>query len=233
MRKGILSLVVLLAALTASFLVVTMSDDSDAFATHDEFAVRGPEPGMQAFDAPMDPKGMDPFQPKQFSSSLDDRRDMGPRGPMDGPVFGQDHGMRVPPAPEMKAPGYSHDATPEQMEEMIPVMVENDISIFDPGFVEDAIDYAKDNGMEGAADILSKKLQDYLSVLRTINAVSSADTRANGMDLDDQNEDDPITVEEVEDEEPVPFVPSDDDSSPISPVFVCSPVMVVCIQLDL
>ena len=136
--------------------------------------------------------------------------------------------------PDSRAPEYNHDATPEEIRDMIPVMIEEDISIFDPGFVEDAIEYAKDNGMEMEANILSNKLSDMLSILRTVNLINSADTRANGLEIEDQNEDEIVIIEEVGEDEDMPLVFSDTpvpsfiSSKPVS----ASPQM-VCIQLDL
>ncbi|MBE6518458.1 MAG: hypothetical protein E7Z70_02800 [Thermoplasmata archaeon] len=94
----------------------------------------------------------------------------------------------------------------EEIEEFIPIMVEEDLLQFDPDFVIEVVDFASKNGMEDEAErIISKMDSNLLAYFRTVNAVSSADTRANGLDESDDDED-MIFIEEEEDHEPESFI---------------------------
>ncbi len=152
---------------------------------HMEPPMDGPRPlGMMPGDmAPMD-GGMDP------QKRIEPRAEPGPMGP------------------RSEQPEYQHDASPEVLSAHLKPMIDGDISEFDPGFVEDAIDYAMDNGMEDIAELLKKKLAaNYESYLHTILHIGAIDTRASGFDDDmdeasdfelvDENEEDPV--------DPMPF----------------------------
>ena len=228
MPKRILALLLFVAALVSTSLVVTLDEglDSAEAAEEDRFF-----PGPQPEDDGMGPgprAGEPPMKARQ--APMRDGPGMGMNPPMDDrmPMPGFD--SRFEPRP----PEYNHDATEEEIRELIPVIVDGDISMFDPGFVEDAIEFAKDNGMDAIADILSKKLADFLSMSRTVNTISSMDTRVSGLDLDEVNESDPIVLEEVEEDEDVPFIsPEEPVPSIISFKPVSAPQVMKCIQLDL
>ena len=183
---------------------------------------------------PMDPRIPDMGGPSMHAPNA-------PAPPMHGPDDMSRTERMVPPmdrfgpGPEPLPPRYNHDATPEEMDRLIPVMIEDDISNYDPGFVQDVIDYAAEMEMEDVAEILSKKLSDYLSALRTINCVSAIDTRASGISTDEEVSDsDPVYIEETETEVPEETVPQDlfvqlpSYSKP-----VCAPALLLHIQLDL
>ncbi len=197
------------AAVAIGASVVTMDSGSDISASEDsDFRFEHPQP--------VQPEAFEPFQ-QDRAFSQGDRMQMqslqpgpkDPRGPMDSRPFDD---RRGPGAPEPRGPEYAHDATPEVIEELIPIMVEEDISIFDPGFVEDAIEFARDSDMGEVADLLSKKLQDYLISSQIFSDISTMDTRANGFEEDADEDSDIIVVEESDDEEPEAFEPFEDQS---------------------
>ena len=235
MLKRILASAIFFVALISFSIVGAVDEEVDSTEAQIFSNIPEEDPTFKDMGAPKDgPKFYDrPLmgmkEPMGYGPADRGEKPLGWRMP---PMDEFDRG--VPPMPDSRAPEYNHDATPEEIRDMIPVMIEEDISIFDPGFVEDAIEYAKDNGMEMEANILSNKLSDMLSILRTVNLINSADTRANGLEIEDQNEDEIVIIEEVGEDEDVPLVFSDTpvpsfiSSKPVS----ASPQM-VCIQLDL
>ena len=230
MPKKALALVMLIAAFSAVVMAAYAMDDLDSASDN----------GFQCVDATaFDHRGFEPrpdhppmFEREGAGMSVDHLSDKAP----DQSKFGLDvprNGPGMMQSPDFRGPGYQHDATPEDFERMIPVMVNEDISQFDAEFVKDAIDYAKDNEMSDVADILQKKLSDYLSILRLTNSINSVDTRATGLFEDEEDDSDDFYVEdEDEGDEDVPQYPSDPES--VRYVFkpVSSPVQ-VNLQLDL
>ena len=109
--------------------------------------------------------------------------------------------------PPQKVPEYNHDVAPEDFKRLIPQIICDDITRYDPGFIEDAIEYAKGHGMFKIAFILKERLaENFESYLRTTSTVSVADIRASGLDDSVEEADDIAVVEEAEDEEPTVFV---------------------------
>ena len=225
MPKRILALAMFIAAFAAVSLVVTVADESDSSAVGDFGVGEAPFGDFAPKDPGFKPMGNDMRRELPVDDRFD-KREFGDFGPMEGPKG---------PMMDMqsKAPEYNHDATPDDFERLIPVMVDEDISAFDPEFVEDAIEYAKDNGMQDAADMLQKKLADYISVARASSLFNAMDTRASGFDDEETDDSDPITVEdEEEDEDPMPYFSLGDNicSFLLKPVSSASQVN---LQLDL
>ena len=173
-------------------------------------------------DRPMDQP--DRNMPGQIRGHMEPPRDEppmdGPRplGMMPGDMAPMDGGKgpqkRIEPRPEQRPmeprseqPEYQHDASPEVLSAHLKPMIDGDISEFDPGFVEDAIDYAMDNGMEDIAELLMKKLAaNYESYLHTILHIGAIDTRASGFD-DDMDEASDFELVDVDEEDPVDPMP--------------------------
>ena len=227
MLKKVLAMMLFVAAVIAGASVVTMDSESD-LASAEESEMRSGIP------QPMG--GMD-CGPMPSEQPFFHRGDMRMSAPAPGPMPGMlpmDMANERQPMVHMgpQPPEYNHDATPEDFEKMIPIMVDDDISRYDPGFVEDAIDFARENGMADAADILSKKLQDYLATAQVLNDICTMDTRASGLEEDAEDEPDQITVEDAPEEDPVVF--TEVDEAPQKQFFkpVSSPIQ-VNLQLDL
>jgi|GEM_PF-2600567 len=86
----------------------------------------------------------------------------------------------------------------------IPPVEEEDLGTNDPEFVKDVIVFAVDNGMEDIASELSDTLsKNMLAFLRTVNSISSADTRADGIESVEEDQD----IELIEDPEEDPEIP--------------------------
>ena len=229
MPKKVLALMLFFAVFAAAVVAADAVGGSDsasanAFSSPPEF-MAGPESfGPGPSDVP--PSG------ERRGMPVDDRFERMPERPPMGADMPMDEPRHLMP-PDSREPMYNHDATPEDFERMIPVMVEEDISLFDAGFVKDAIDYAKDNGMKDVADVLQSKLSEYLSIFRLANCLNSADLRSTGS-VDEDEEESEIVYLEDEEEEDDPVLPSLVDEKPVLYSFkpVSSPVQ-VNLQLDL
>jgi len=215
-RRTILSV---LAIAAFAMAVLTMSsaialETTDAVQTEDDSYEND-------LFRPKSPAGMIPADPQPVGSEMrfDDRdhkplMGSGPQGPMQNITPMGPKGLHQPMDDKLQMsspekPEYQHDADPETLEAHIKPMIDGDITEFDPGFIEDTIDYAESVGMyDVAAELRAKLAANFERYLRTSSSLSPLNTRASGLDDDDVDESaDFIFVEEEDDEEvPVPFV---------------------------
>ena len=208
-------LVLAVAGFAAVFLSVDLAGAFDSDADSEEnLNLPNTEPSPFSFERkpPHELKEREPRQDKagmQPMMAIPTEMQMGPRGiPMGGPDdFGSRFEPEVPGSISQQ-PEYMHDADSETLSAHIRPMIDGDISEFDPGFVEDAIDYAMDNGMEDVAELLMKKLASYFeSYMHTSLLICAMDTRASGIDDDCDEEADfeLVDAEEEDPADPMPF----------------------------
>jgi len=121
--------------------------------------------------------------------------------------------------PELSEKGPRHHGE-RMMEERIPAGDMDDLGTVMPEFVEEVIEFADRNDMQELAEQLRERMaQNILSAIRSANNINSANTKANGVD-DAEDEDQIIIVEEDDDEdEPVVFFnPIEQETVPETPV---------------
>jgi hypothetical protein len=203
------------AVCLTAFVAVGMDSETEAEEESQFLCIDGPSP-PELQGPHRDPRGLESTGPSPGAPMNGE--------PREGMQLGDGRDRRAvqnPSQPDMRMepfggqrPEYEHDATPEMMSASLRPMIDGDISDFDPGFVEDVINYAEENGMYEVAEFLMKKLaayfESYLHVTLHINAI---DTRASGLDDDvDEAQDFEVVDDDDEDpEDPMPY-----GESPIS-----------------
>lgn len=102
--------------------------------------------------------------------------------------------------PPSDVPYYDHDVEDEDILSNLDPMINGDINMFDPGFVEDAISFVEKHGMKRVADVLRVKLAEMIESNTLSSAcLGLANTRASGID-DEIDDDTEIVIVEEEEE---------------------------------
>ena len=223
------------AAFAIVFSMVLVADAMDSSSEESEFNDKSfpqlspfmagdKEDGAFPMDRAMGPRDQMRGVPDFMDRPVDDR--MFAKNPKDGDQM-------MGPRPGSEMPRYNHDADPEVMKELIGSMME-DVSRFDPAFVEDVIVFAEENGMDEIAKQLAQKLaENYANYMDVFGNIYSLDTRASGVDDDQDDDSDFELVEEEDEEDPLNFsVPNESLFIPfLKPVDAHT--LFQCMQLDI
>ena len=208
MDRKVLAIALAVAAFVVVFSMTFAADASESESN--DFDFNESSSFMKFMNAPMEVMdgknpGNDGFGPREgMKGHMFDNPPMnGDRRPL--PLESDDGRKNFGLNPNLDQPRYNHDADPETMMEFIEPMME-DVSKFDPAFVEDVIEYAEEHGMSDVARRLAEKLaENYARYMDVLNDVYSLDTRASGVDDDQDDNSDFELVDEEDEEDPQEF----------------------------
>jgi hypothetical protein len=209
MLNGRVLMILLAVAAFASVAVFVHSADAMDPAMPGFQAEEEQNLSVQPFDEGMGPRPMNDGPQGQSDRSVPPGSDKGRPVPIEflDPNGNHDMAKLANQTPRMMPddraprdlPAYAHDADPEDIEANLEPMMDGDIAMFDPGFVQDAIDYAEKQGMQDVVDILKAKLAEIIeNYMRSSSTLNSADSRASGLDVEADEDDDFAVVEEEE-----------------------------------
>lgn len=216
MLNGRILMILLAVAAFASVAVFVHSADAMDPAAPGSEAEEDKFFSVQPFDDGRGPRPMNGGPQNDPGRSVPPGSDMGRPVPMEflDPNGNVDTVKQAVQTPQMmpdgrlprERPAYAHDAEPADIEANLEPMMEGDISRFDPGFVQDAIDFAEEKGMQDIADLLKAKLAEIIeNYMRSSSTLNSADSRASGLDDEPDEEDDFAVVEDEEEPEEETF----------------------------